>query len=445
MSLLKRLAGRSTEEQKERIQVSGAFRAAQRRLLVRLAEEVDPKDLAATDAGNQGNPELRKKVVRIVDGFLSGCPDLSAAEQERLREEVLNEVFGYGPIQPLIDDDSISEIMVNGPDIVYVERRGNIELTDVVFADDEHVKRVLERIVSPLGRRIDESSPMVDARLPDGSRVNGVIPPLSLEGPLITIRKFRKTPLTTADLIAGGTLSEEAVAFIRAAVEARFNIVIVGGTGSGKTTLLNVLSGFIPERERILTIEDAAELKLQQPHVVRLEARPANIEGKGAIPIRSLVKNALRMRPDRIIVGECRGGEAFDMLQAMNTGHDGSMTTIHANSARDALARLESMVMMSGLELPLKAIRDQIASAVDLLVYQERLRDGTRRVMTVTEITGMEGEIIQTQDLFHFDLQGFDEKGRVRGRLRPTGIQPKHLVKFELAGVALPADCLSGR
>ena len=324
MSLLKRLAGRSTEEQKERIQVSGAFRAAQRRLLVRLAEEVDPKDLGAADTGNQGNPELRKKVVRIVDGFLSGCPDLSAAEQERLREEVLNEVFGYGPIQPLIDDDSISEIMVNGPDIVYVERRGNIELTDVVFADDEHVKRVLERIVSPLGRRIDESSPMVDARLPDGSRVNGVIPPLSLEGPLVTIRKFRKTPLTTADLIAGGTLSEEAVAFIRAAVEARFNIVIVGGTGSGKTTLLNVLSGFIPEKDRILTIEDAAELKLQQPHVVRLEARPANIEGKGAIPIRSLVKNALRMRPDRIIVGECRGGEAFDMLQAMNTGHDGS-------------------------------------------------------------------------------------------------------------------------
>jgi pilus assembly protein CpaF len=286
---------------------------------------------------------------------------------------------------------------------------------------------------------------MVDARLPDGSRVNGIIPPLALEGPTITIRKFRKTPLTTADLISYGTLSEESVAFIRAAVEARFNVVIVGGTGSGKTTLLNVLSGFIPENERILTVEDAAELKLQQPHVVRLEARPANIEGKGAIPIRSLVKNSLRMRPDRIIVGECRGGEAFDMLQAMNTGHDGSMTTIHANSARDALARMESMVMMSGLELPLKAIRDQIASAIDLLVYQERLRDGTRRVMTVTEITGMEGEIIQTQDLFHFDHQGFDDRGRSRGRLRPTGIQPKNLAKFDLAGVSLPADTLACR
>ncbi|MFA0887906.1 MAG: CpaF family protein [Synergistales bacterium] len=445
MSLLKRLAGRSSEEQREKVQVSGAFRAAQRRLLVRLAEEVDPKDLGAAEGGHQGSADLRKKVVRIVDSFLAESAGLSAAEQERLREEVLNEVFGYGPIQPLIDDESVSEVMVNGPDVVYVERRGRIELTDVVFADDEHVKRILDRIVSPLGRRIDESSPMVDARLPDGSRVNGIIPPLALEGPTITIRKFRKTPLTTADLITYGTLSEEAVAFIRAAVEARFNVVIVGGTGSGKTTLLNVLSGFIPENERILTVEDAAELKLQQPHVVRLEARPANIEGKGSIPIRSLVKNSLRMRPDRIIVGECRGGEAFDMLQAMNTGHDGSMTTIHANSARDALARMESMVMMSGLELPLKAIRDQIASAVDLLVYQERLRDGTRRVMTVTEITGMEGEIIQTQDLFHFDHQGFDDRGRSRGRLRSTGIQPKNLAKFELAGVDLPTDSLAGR
>jgi pilus assembly protein CpaF len=445
MSLLKRLAGKSSEEQREKVQVSGAFRAAQRRLLVRLAEEVDPKDINSAEGTGQGNGELRKKVVRIVDSFLTENSGLSGAEQERLREEVLNEVFGYGPIQPLIDDESVSEIMVNGPDVVYAERRGRIELTDVVFADDEHVKRVLDRIVSPLGRRIDESSPMVDARLPDGSRVNGIIPPLALEGPTITIRKFRKTPLTTADLISYGTLSEESVAFIRAAVEARFNVVIVGGTGSGKTTLLNVLSGFIPENERILTVEDAAELKLQQPHVVRLEARPANIEGKGAIPIRSLVKNSLRMRPDRIIVGECRGGEAFDMLQAMNTGHDGSMTTIHANSARDALARMESMVMMSGLELPLKAIRDQIASAIDLLVYQERLRDGTRRVMTVTEITGMEGEIIQTQDLFHFDHQGFDDRGRSRGRLRPTGIQPKNLAKFDLAGVSLPADTLACR
>ncbi len=299
--------------------------------------------------------------------------------------------------------------------------------------------------MAPLGRRIDEASPMVDARLPDGSRVNAVIPPISIDGPTLTVRKFRREPFTGQDLIALGTLSDESVGFLRVATEARYNIIVTGGTGSGKTTTLNVLSSFIPNRERIVTIEDAAELSLQQEHVVRMESRPVNIEGTGAITIRMLVRNALRMRPDRIIVGECRGEEAFDMLQAMNTGHDGSLTTLHANSPRDVLSRLESMVLMAGMELPIRAIREQISSGIDLIVHQERLKDGTRRVLTISEITGMEGDTIQMQDLFVFNHQGFDDAGRIRGNLDPTGIQPHRSFKFEMAGVSLPKDVLRAK
>jgi pilus assembly protein CpaF len=437
MSLLKRLAGNTQEDERQRVPVSQAYREARKQILIRLANEMDSKELGPVAAAT-GGPDLKGKILNIANEILSSSTGFTGTEQEQLRKEILNEVFGYGPIQPLVEDDAVSEIMVNGPEMVYIERRGRIELTEVTFADDDHVRRVIDRIVSPIGRRIDESSPMVDARLPDGSRVNAIIPPLALNGSVLTIRKFRKVPLTTADLIASGTLSEEAVAFIRSAVEARLNILIVGGTGSGKTTLLNVLSGFIPAAERIVTIEDAAELKLQQAHVVRMEARPANIEGKGAVTIRDLVKNSLRMRPDRIIVGECRGGEAFDMLQAMNTGHDGSMTTIHANSPRDALARLESLVMMAGMDLPLRAIRDQVSSAIDLLVFQERLRDGSRRVLTIAEVVGMEGDVIQTQDLFSFNQQGTDERGRIRGKLRGTGLLPHQMHKFEMAGVSIP-------
>ena len=305
--------------------------------------------------------------------------------------------------------------------------------------------RILDKIVAPLGRRIDEASPMVDARLPDGSRVNAIIPPLALNGPVVTIRKFKKDPLTAADLIAFGSCSEEAMTFMRAAVEARFNVLVIGGTGSGKTTTLNILSGFIPATERIVTIEDAAELQLQQTHVVRLESRPANIEGKGTITIRLLVKNALRMRPDRIVVGECRGEEAFDMLQAMNTGHDGSLTTLHANSPRDALSRLESLILMAGMDLPVRAIREQISSAVDLIVHQDRLRDGSRKIVHVTEVAGMEGDIIQTQDLFVFQHKGFDEHGRIKGHLAGTGLRPSRLFKFEMEGVTIPAGLFRPR
>jgi len=338
-----------------------------------------------------------------------------------------------------LEDDTITEIMVNGPKNIYIERKGKLHRVPITFESNEHVMRIIDRIVAPLGRRIDESSPYVDARLQDGSRVNAVIPPISLVGPVLTIRKFSKNPITIEQMIQFGTLTNEAVQFLKACVEARLNILISGGTGSGKTTLLNVLSGFIPDDERILTIENAAELQLRQEHVVTLESRPPNIEGRGEVSIRDLVVNALRMRPERIIVGECRGGETLDMLQAMNTGHDGSMTTAHANSPRDAIARIETMCLMAGMDLPVRAIREQIAGAVDLICQQARMRDGSRKVTTITEVSGMEGDVITMTDIFVFEQTGY-ENGKVVGRLRPTGLRPKFIDKIEASGIHLPAS-----
>jgi pilus assembly protein CpaF len=362
---------------------------------------------------------------------------ISRTERERLFEQVMADILGYGPIEPLLLDNTVTEIMVNGPKTIYIERRGKIEKTALAFDSEEHLLRIVERIVAPLGRRVDESSPMVDARLPDGSRVNVTIPPISLNGPVLTIRKFSKIPYTAEDLKTFGTVTPEFITLAQAAVEAKLNIIISGGTGSGKTTLLNVLSAYIPHNERIITIEDAAELQMKQEHVVTLEARPANIEGKGHVSIRDLLINALRMRPDRIVVGETRGGEALDMLQAMNTGHDGSLCTLHANSARDALRRLETMVLMAGMDLPLRAIREQIASALDCIIQLERLRDGSRRVVQVAEVQGMEGDVIVMQDVFLFEHMGYKD-GRIVGRLKPTGIRPKFTEKIERANIHLP-------
>lgn len=359
-------------------------------------------------------------------------------DKQRLIQDIMDEILGYGPINPLLNDPDISEIMVNGPRQIYVERKGKLELVPVSFYDDNHVLHIIEKIVAPLGRRIDESQPMVDARLPDGSRVNAIIPPLALNGPTLTIRKFAKDPFKVEDLIRFGTLNAEMAQFIEACVRGRLNIVVSGGTGSGKTTTLGVLSAYIPEDERILTIEDAAELQLRQTHVVTLETRPPNIEGKGAITIRDLVRNALRMRPERIIVGEVRSGEALDMLQAMNTGHDGSLTTGHANTPRDMLSRLETMVLMAGMELPVRAIREQISSAIDVIVQQSRLRDGSRRITHITEVLGMEGDIIVLQDIFRFEQTGIDKQGKVQGYFRATGIRPHFMEKLNATGQVIP-------
>jgi len=362
---------------------------------------------------------------------------LSRQEKHRLFEQIAAEILGFGPLQPLLEDESITEVMVNGAKNIYIERGGKIHRVPVSFESDEHVMRIIDRIVAPLGRRIDESSPYVDARLPDGSRVNAVIPPISLVGPTLTIRKFSKNPITIEQLIKFGSITPEALQFMKACVQARLNIVISGGTGSGKTTLLNILSGFIPSDERILTIENAAELQLRQEHVVTLESRPPNIEGRGEVTIQQLVVNSLRMRPDRIIVGEIRDEASLDMLQAMNTGHDGSMTTAHSNGPRDTLARIETMALMGGMDLPIRAIREQIASAIDLVCHQERMRDGSRKVTNITEVSGMEGDVITMTDVFAFEQSGIED-GKVIGRLRPTGLRPKCINQIEAAGIHLP-------
>jgi len=359
---------------------------------------------------------------------------LTRLEESKLAQEIYDDVMGLGPLEPLLRDDSISEIMVNSARQIYIERGGRLEQTPASFRDDAHVLKVINRIVSSVGRRCDEATPMVDARLADGSRVNAIIPPIALKGPSITIRKFSSTPLKIGDLIGYGSLSSQMAGFLEAAVKGRCNIIVSGGTGSGKTTLLNVLSGYIPDSERIVTIEDAAELQLKQDHVVTLEGRPSNIEGKGIVSIRDLVKNALRMRPDRIIVGEVRSGETLDMLQAMNTGHDGSLTTVHANSSRDVISRLETMVLMSGMELPAKAIREQITSAIDLIVHQSRLRDGSRKIVNISEVVGMEGDTVTMQDIFSFRQSGTDGNGKMAGKFEPTGIHPKILDKIRENG-----------
>jgi len=388
---------------------------------------------------DEAEPEIRRLIISMLEREMEHTP-LTLSERDTLTSDVLNELFGLGPLEVLLKDQNISDILVNRFDQVYIERNGMIELTEVVFKDDRHLMRIIERIVSAVGRRIDESSPMVDARLADGSRVNAVIPPVSLDGPTLSIRRFRTDKMAAHDLVERNTLTQPMLEFLQAAVGSRLNVIVSGGTGAGKTTLLNVLSGFISDRERIVTIEDAAELVLRQRHVVRLETRPANIEGKGCIRQRDLVINALRMRPDRIILGEVRGEEALDMLQAMNTGHDGGLTTIHANGARDALHRLDTMVAMASLNIPERAIRQQISSAIDVLVHVTRLSDGRRKVTGVTEITGMEGEVITTQDIFVFERTGITEDGTVRGRFRATGVRPRCADRIIASGKELAPE-----
>jgi pilus assembly protein CpaF len=409
-----------------------AYADLKSRIQQKLIAELDPSiDVSQT-------AQLRETIQELFETMLHEEQiALSRNEKRELFEQIVAEILGYGPLEQYLAVDGITEIMVNGAKNVFIERSGRITRVNTTFENEEHLMRIIDRIVSPLGRRIDESSPMVDARLPDGSRVNVVIPPIALNGAVLTIRIFSKIPLTVDNLIEFGSITREAVEFLKACVISKCNIVISGGTGSGKTTLLNILSGFIPEEERIVTIENAAELQLRQEHVVTLESRPPNIEGRGQISIQDLVINSLRMRPDRIVVGEVRGGEALDMLQAMNTGHDGSLTTGHANSPRDVLSRLETMVLMAGMDLPHRAIREQIAAALDLIVHQDRMRDGTRKVTSISEIQGMEGDIITMSEIFRFEQTGL-ENGKVIGRLRPTGLRPKFMHKIQEAGIMLP-------
>ncbi|MEL7606910.1 MAG: CpaF family protein [Sedimentibacter saalensis] len=400
-------------------------------------EVVNQQDINLFNIKEEQEKQLLSTMESIVDSRASG---LSRAEKARLLKETYDDVMGLGPLEPLLSDGEVTEIMVNGPYHVYVERKGKLELSSVVFRDDTHVLNVINRIVSSVGRRIDEASPMVDARLKDGSRFNAIIPPLSLVGPTMTIRKFSKKPFTASDLVKFNSISPKMVSFLEACVKAKLNIIVSGGTGSGKTTLLNVLSSSIPNNERIVTIEDAAEIQLMQEHVVTLESRPPNLEGAGQITIRDLVRNSLRMRPDRIVVGEVRSGETLDMLQAMNTGHDGSLTTAHANSPRELMSRLETMVLMSGMELPVRAIREQIHSALDIVVHQQRLRDGSRKVVNITEVVGMEGDTITLQDLFTFKMEGVDNFGRIKGSFISTGIRPKFLEKLTASGIIVRDD-----
>lgn len=402
------------------------------RIQNRLLSELDPNmDISKKD-------EVRLQIQDLFNAILAEENMLlSKSERERLFESIVADILGLGPLESLLSDESISEIMVNGPKNIFIEQSGKVTLSGITFENDEHVLRIIDRIVAPLGRRVDESQPLVDARLMDGSRVNVVIRPIALCGPTITIRKFSKVPLTIQDLIRFGSMTPEIAQFLRAVVIAAVNSVVSGGTGSGKTTLLNVLSSFIPNHERIITVENAAELQLQQEHVIPLESRPANIEGKGEVSIRDLVINCLRMRPERIVVGECRGGEALDMLQAMNTGHDGSLTTLHANTPRDALSRLEVMCLMSGMDLPVRAIREQVASAIDMIVQQTRLRDGSRKIIAISEVQGMEGEMITMSNIFEFEQTSI-ENGKIVGRIRPTGIRPRFYERIEDAGINLP-------
>jgi pilus assembly protein CpaF len=422
-----------------RVPLPGAGQAGAGQGYADLRSRVQQKLLGELDPSmDTRSPEVRATIEETFNTILTEeNVMLARSEKQRLFEQIVAEILGLGPLEPLLADETVTEIMVNGPKNVYVEQRGRLSRANVVFENEDHVLRVLDRIVSPLGRRIDESSPLVDARLPDGSRVNAIIRPLALCGPTITIRKFSKKPYTVEDLIRFGTMTKEIAEFMAACVVGRLNIVVSGGTGSGKTTYLNVLSSFIPNDERIVTVENAAELQLRQEHVVTLESRPPNIEGKGEVTIRDLVINCLRMRPDRIVVGECRGGEALDMLQAMNTGHDGSLTTAHANSPRDTLSRLETMCLMAGMDLPVRAIREQVASALDVVCQQERLRDGTRKIVKITEVQGMEGDIITMSDVFEFEQTGL-EAGKVIGRVRPTGLRPKFIERIEQAGIHLP-------
>jgi pilus assembly protein CpaF len=397
------------------------------------------RDLVIADLGPRlaSVDDIDAEVGKVMESALAkGAVKVAASDRKRFVVEVASDILGYGPLDPLLADSSVDEIMCNGYDDIYVERRGRIERTDAKFADETHYRQVIEKIVSAVGRRVDEGSPMVDARLPDGSRVNAVLPPLAIHGPVMTIRKFAERPFTITDLVGNSTLTMDAGVFLEACVRARLNVLISGGTGSGKTTMLNVVSSFIPEAERVITIEDAAELQMQQPHVVTLEARPPNAEGRGAVTIRDLVRNALRMRPDRIVVGEVRGAEALDMLQAMNTGHEGSLTTVHANSPRDVTSRLETMVLMAGFDLPVRAIREQIASAVDLIVHTERLADGSRRVTAITEVQGTEGDVVTLQDLFSYAAGPPGQEGS--GTLRATGLRPRKIDQIGRSGVDLP-------
>jgi pilus assembly protein CpaF len=420
---------------------SADFEALKRRIHTKLVDKLD-----LTRVGELEGDVLRREI-RLVVEHLCDTEDtlLNRAERERLVEEVLDETFGLGPLELLLKDPTISDIMINGPKNIYVERRGKMEKTAVQFRDNNHLMQIIDRIVSKVGRRVDEVCPMVDARLTDGSRVNAIIPPLALDGACVSIRRFGSNPLKLEDLLNYKAFTPEMVMLLEGAIKARLNIVISGGTGSGKTTLLNTLSSFIPSTDRIVTIEDAAELQLQQDHVVRLETRPPNIEGKGAITATDLVKNALRMRPERVIIGECRGAETLDMLQAMNTGHEGSMTTLHANTPRDAIARMETMITMSGFELPLKAMRQQIASAVDLVVQANRLQGGARKITHITEVVGMEQETIVMQDIYHYSQEGINEAGRAYGRFESTGIRPTFMDRLEQAGVRLPASAFRQR